>query len=321
MSQATTLADGYVTRHEAYFHSTGQQSHKPSDNPSRRKDTPSPHVSALTPTTRASSSTSVCSFCARTDHKADSYWAQRRQTAIAQPVLSVPRMATHGVSPVAPPERNEERSVLLLSTKEHAEPACFVCSQERNCQLPETSAVPKRRSGTCFPYLSNGFISSGGRNKIPVRIMRDSGALQTMVRKGEVEGKQTGEYALLNSVGWRGSVPLLDEHLESNCFSGRALVACFEEFPTRGVDMVPSNDLREDRMGTTPLPRPPFLVPDQPRAQIPTLLPAQAPTLSLVSALTQLSATAPCPVRSSGHCPVRYSAPCPAPYPGVVLAV
>ena len=86
-------------------------------------------------------------------------------------------------------------------------------------------------------FLSKGAITGSGLTR-PVNILRDSGALQTLLRAGVFTGEKTGEWVVLSSVGGRSTAPLFRVHLNSDCFVGDAPVAVLPELPVPGVDLI-----------------------------------------------------------------------------------
>ena len=102
-------------------------------------------------------------------------------------------------------------------------------------------------------FVSRGSVSGGGVTR-PVNILRDSGALQTLLRAGMTTGEEIGEWVILSSIGGRNSAPLVRIHLDSDCFQGEAPVAALPELPVQGVDIILGNDLAGERMGGTPPP-------------------------------------------------------------------
>ena len=70
-------------------------------------------------------------------------------------------------------------------------------------------------------FLSKGAITGSGLTR-PVNILRDSGAIQTLLRADVVTWEKTGEWVVLSSVGSRSTAPLVRVHLNSDCFGGDA---------------------------------------------------------------------------------------------------
>lgn len=58
----------------------------------------------------------------------------------------------------------------------------FAPVQQEKSQLP-TSTLEAVASEAFRPFLSTGTVTSGGET-VPVRILRDTGALQTLIRGG-----------------------------------------------------------------------------------------------------------------------------------------
>ena len=74
---------------------------------------------------------------------------------------------------------------------------------------------------------------TGGRVTRSMNILRDSGALQTLLRTGVTTGEETGGWVILSSIGGRNSASLVRIYLDSDCFQGEAPVAVLPEFSSR----------------------------------------------------------------------------------------
>ena len=172
-----------------------------------------------------------CSFCGKTGHKAEYCWRNLQPKEPAKPILA---------TPVSPDLETGTESVVSLPVRTEGEPIVIRGEEAQ----PEVGYRA---------FMSTGTIAGNGVSK-PVNILRDSGALQTLVRSGLVDGKETGEWVILSSVGGRNSAPLVLVHLESDCFVGEAPVAVLPELPVRGVDLILGNDLAGEKMGGTPPP-------------------------------------------------------------------
>ncbi|KAK3868229.1 hypothetical protein Pcinc_026358 [Petrolisthes cinctipes] len=106
--------------------------------------------------------------------------------------------------------------------------------------------------GNYDAFLSEGLISCG-ENREEVTMLRDSGALQSLLLKGVVPVEKSGKTVLVNSLWGLDAVPLVTIHLESELFSGSALVGVVDQLPVPGVQLNLDNDLAGGKMGSSPV--------------------------------------------------------------------
>ncbi|KAG7162080.1 hypothetical protein Hamer_G010735, partial [Homarus americanus] len=137
--------------------------------------------------------------------------------------------------------------------------------------------------GTFRPFLSQGTVEVDGI-ETPVTILRDSGCLQTLIKKGVVEARKTDKYVVLGSLCGQGVAPLGLVRVKSSCFSGIANVACVHELPVAGVDLVLGNDLAGGQMGNvTP---PPVLREKPEAAQLEDDMPGVSPLCAVTRSMS-----------------------------------
>lgn len=84
-------------------------------------------------------------------------------------------------------------------------------------------------------------------------LLRDSGALQCLLLQGTRDGEETGRSVVLKDLGQLWCVPLVNIHIRSREYVGRALVAVVKELPVPGVNLIIGNDLAGGRVGTSPV--------------------------------------------------------------------
>ncbi|KAK4305935.1 hypothetical protein Pmani_022209 [Petrolisthes manimaculis] len=84
-------------------------------------------------------------------------------------------------------------------------------------------------------------------------MLRDSGALQSLLLKEVVPVEKSGKTVLVNSLWGLDAVPLVTIHLESELFSGSALVGVVDQLPVPGVQFILGNDLAGGKMGSLPV--------------------------------------------------------------------
>ncbi|KAK3884121.1 hypothetical protein Pcinc_011594 [Petrolisthes cinctipes] len=106
--------------------------------------------------------------------------------------------------------------------------------------------------GNYDAFLSEGLISCG-ENREEVTMLRDSGALQSLLLNGVVPVEKSGKTVLVNSLWGLDAVPLVTIHLESELFSGSALVGVVDQLPVPGVQLILGNDLAGGKIGSLPV--------------------------------------------------------------------
>ena len=110
-----------------------------------------------------------------------------------------------------------------------------------------TLLIGRRASRT--PFVSKGTVTVSGITR-PVNILRDSGALHTLLRTWVATGKKTGKWVILSS-NWE---PLVLVHQNLDCLVGDAPVTVLQKLPIPGVDFNLGNDLAGERIGGAPPP-------------------------------------------------------------------
>ncbi|XP_076032468.1 uncharacterized protein LOC143020190 [Oratosquilla oratoria] len=102
------------------------------------------------------------------------------------------------------------------------------------------------------PFLFQGWISIGGDRK-RVTILRDSGALQSLILSSVVRSPVVGGSVTVSSQGGLAKVPLVSIDLQSPLYEGQAMVGMVDELPVVGVDVILVNDLVGGKMCPTPI--------------------------------------------------------------------
>uniref|UniRef100_UPI00358E5605 uncharacterized protein n=1 Tax=Myxine glutinosa TaxID=7769 RepID=UPI00358E5605 len=114
---------------------------------------------------------------------------------------------------------------------------------------PNAMAIVRNRHQKGYqPFISEGFVSRDGasNNRRPVRILRDTGAHQSLMLEGILpwsEETATGDSVRLQGIGGGVSAPLHVIHLESDLVSGPVTVGLQATLPVEGVSVVIGNDL------------------------------------------------------------------------------
>ena len=110
------------------------------------------------------------------------------------------------------------------------------------------------------PFMSEGFVSlcSGDiSNSIPIKILRDTGATQSLLLEGILplsEISLTGDNVIIQGVelGYM-TVPLHKINLKSDLVSGDVVVGVRQKLHVEGITLLLGNDLAGDKVVVNPL--------------------------------------------------------------------
>ncbi|KAK0153807.1 hypothetical protein N1851_004120 [Merluccius polli] len=133
--------------------------------------------------------------------------------------------------------------------KKNAKSAGLITAKSKPQQIPSVSwEVECDQSEAYKPFVRIGYVSlPGSVNLTPVRILRDTGASQSMIIEGVLPLSQ--ETALGSSVLVRGigmtfiPVPLHKIQLKSDLVSDRVVVGVRPSLPVAGIDFLLGNDI------------------------------------------------------------------------------
>ncbi|KAK3084422.1 hypothetical protein FSP39_016366 [Pinctada imbricata] len=108
------------------------------------------------------------------------------------------------------------------------------------------------------PFLSQGFVSlSDSSEALPVQILRDTGAAQTLLLEGSLplsEHTFTGRSVLLQGVELGViDVPLHEIYLKSDLITGPVIVGVRPTLPVQGVSLLLGNDLAGGKVVADPI--------------------------------------------------------------------
>ncbi|KAK4318304.1 hypothetical protein Pmani_010713 [Petrolisthes manimaculis] len=107
------------------------------------------------------------------------------------------------------------------------------------------------------PFISEGFVTVDDiRPPVPVQILRDTGAAQTLLLEGVLplsSHTSTGSGVLLQGVGGMVHVPLHRIRLNSGIVSGPVIVGVKSTLPVEGVSLLLGNDLAGDKVTADPV--------------------------------------------------------------------
>ena len=126
--------------------------------------------------------------------------------------------------------------------------------------IPEINTVePEAVMNGYRPFLSDGTVSllTQGSEEIPIQILRDSGALQSVLLTNVLpfnEESFTGKRVLIENVDCDvSSLPLHRVNLRSDLVSGPVTVAVKASLPIQGVQLLLGNDLAGGKMVASPI--------------------------------------------------------------------
>ena len=192
-----------------------------------------------------------CSFCRRPGHTQDRCF--KRISVKATPGEKSKTTLTVG----AEKENKEEE------TDDTDRPVALVSNNNNNVSLSgdvfsqlsteSRACAPVSEVRMSNPFISSGFVDAEGKS-VPVTVLRDTGAMQSLIRDDVVSGVDTGKRVLLRGITGQATVPLRRYVLRTDCFSGPANLAVFKDLPVNGVDVILGNDLGGDKVtGEVPL--------------------------------------------------------------------
>ena len=193
--EAATIADNYaLAKKDSYMsgsrpdgggssfpqHKEKGAHQRPLDPPSQGKG-----ISKPAPTGRQREIFN-CSFCGKTEHKADYCWRRLQPKEPAKVVLATQKSPEVETMPVG----------------------CVFPSPGEGGHFTTTGDKEVQPDAGYKAFVSRGSVTGGGVTR-PVNILRDSGALQTLLRAGVTTGEEIGEWVILSSIGGRNSAPSL----------------------------------------------------------------------------------------------------------------
>lgn len=193
-----------------------------------------------------------CNYCGKPGHQMRSCWKRSRDISAVKPVfVTSPNDDVITETPEVSTMLNNEQPVNLPCLANNGF-SCNEISQVR--ELPSESKVnsPNEGLGTYQPFMSSGTIMGDGEKK-EIQILRDSGALQTLLLEGVVPTRETGKRIMISSLWGVCSVPLVETYLWSSLYVGPALVGVVKTLPVPGVQLLLGNDLAGGRVIPTPI--------------------------------------------------------------------
>lgn len=122
---------------------------------------------------------------------------------------------------------------------------------------PSFAPVTKEGLDSYTPFLMDGFVSlSEHSSKVPVTILRDSGASQSVLLEGVLllsDSSFVRSSALIRGIGMNFiGLPLHAVFLESSLVKGLVVVGVRSKLPVEGVSFILGNDLAEGKILLNP---------------------------------------------------------------------
>ncbi|XP_076030622.1 uncharacterized protein LOC143018919 [Oratosquilla oratoria] len=207
------------------------------------------------------------------DYRQDYYNPQRSQPHY------VPQYQERS-KPRSPPQYSpmrQQNSNGYMNRQERSHIKCFGCGESGHVQyqcrkVPKSAGLtvawekpqvslgvePKRKEmsvGSFQPFITEGTISLPGGAKKQIKILRDTGANQSLVLRETLkwtESSYTGEEARVRGLGAGINVPLHYVEIDTGYVSGKVRVGVSEELPINGVEMLLGNDLAGDKVVPEP---------------------------------------------------------------------
>ena len=125
----------------------------------------------------------------------------------------------------------------------------MICAKSQHPAPPVEPAKEEEKN----PFISEGYVStSKGGNAVPIRILRDTGAAQSLLVEGILplsEATATGTHVLIQGVELGiVSVPMHTIYLNSDLVSREVVVGLRPTLPMEGVSLILGNDLAGERV-------------------------------------------------------------------------
>ena len=102
-------------------------------------------------------------------------------------------------------------------------------------------------------YIVLLYVSCNLRIYKQVTILRDSGALQSLMLEGVIPVEETGKKVLVTGLWGLEPVPLVKVKLQSDLVCGDAMVGVVSQLPMSDVDLLLGNDLAGGKMSPVPV--------------------------------------------------------------------
>ena len=154
-------------------------------------------------------------------------------------------------------KKNELKPQACASVRNDRKTLDSICSDTPDIQGSKSSSVDFMEDHY-KPFLSQGFVSlSDSSEALPVQILRDTGAAQTLLLEGSLplsEHTFTGRSVLLQGVELGViDVPLHEIYLKSDLITEPVIVGVRPTLPVQGVSLLLGNDLAGGKVVADPI--------------------------------------------------------------------
>ena len=154
---------------------------------------------------------------------------------------------------------------LYCKKRGHIISECWKLEKKKTRSNPVSTICTKQQSSAAFkqvntlvetetknPFISEGYVSLRNGHGVPIQILRDIGATQSLLVEGILplsEETVTGDQVLIQGVELGiVSVPLHSIHLESDLITGDVVVGLRPTLPMAGVSLILGNDLAGEKV-------------------------------------------------------------------------
>ena len=150
-------------------------------------------------------------------------------------------------------------------------PEAFICHTTRNSSsykefLDRTFTCKDKEETPCkeiipcksdrdlmenfLPFITEGYVSEGiDSPQVPIKILRDTGASQSLLLKGIIDRKEHDSYSLIQGIQDKNiSVPLCNLYLKSPLVTGHVQVGLMAQLPIKGISLLLGNDLAGEQV-------------------------------------------------------------------------
>lgn len=218
--------------------------------------------------------THKCNFFQKSErsssfNKSDRFGGSREECVEnppVEPVASVAACEVERAPDASEPKTNENVMCFYCKKKGHIVASCPVL-QKRNAKpvaliktVNPVGLSPLSEKPDCAhfnPFIMNGFVAvSNDGERVPVKILRDTASAQSFILEGVLP--LNTDTAVGFDVPVRGfnmqeiGVPLHKVVIQSDLWSGDAVVGLRPRFPINGVSVIMGNDLAGGRVLVTP---------------------------------------------------------------------
>lgn len=253
IEEAARLADKFILAHRTFKHTgTGTGIDKGKIAPgkgnwhNKKTSTTAEVDKGRSPSSPSSlrKSKPQCTYCNRPGH---TYEKCFKRVSFKAPVGKAKPTLTVSAEEKKDQEiKDTDKPVALVSDLSASKAGDITIEEVQGC-------APVDLGRTSNPFISRGCVDVEGK-QVPVTVLRDTGAMQSLVRDTVVGGTDMGRQVLLRGITGQASVPLKRYELCTDCYSGPANLAVFSDLPVDGIDVILGNDLGGSKVtGEVPL--------------------------------------------------------------------